>query len=253
MNNTNDMEQIDIKRLLEIVLDKFVSIVVVTLIFGVLAFAVSKYFITPQYSSEITMIIDNRKNTTYLNNAMETKTLSSDITAAQLLVPTYVEMIKSRNVLQEVSDSVERKTGKRYSVGALRAMVSARSVSDTEILKVYVKTDNAVMAREIAETIAEIAPNKIQEFVERSDVKIIDHALANNYPVSPNVIKNTLMGFFIGFLLSVVFVLLREFFDVRVKSADDLVVKFNIPVIGTIPEIYVSYDMNEKSDHDYDK
>ena len=99
MNNTNDMEQIEIKRLLEIVLDKFVSIVVVTLIFGVLAFAVSKYFITPQYSSEITMIIDNRKNTTYLNNAMETKTLSSDITAAQLLVPTYVEMIKSRNVL----------------------------------------------------------------------------------------------------------------------------------------------------------
>ena len=252
MNNTNDLEQIDIKRLIEIVLDRIVSIAVITLIFGLVSFAISKYFLTPKYSSEITMIIDNRKNTTYIDNTAETKTLSSDITAAQQLVPTYIEMIKSYNVLQEVADSVERKTGETYSVGALREMISAQSVANTEILKVIVKMPDAAMAREIAETISEIAPEKIQEFIERSDVKIIDHARISTQPVSPNIRNNTIIGVLIGLILSLSFILLKELFDVRVKSSDDLVTRFNIPVIGTIPEIYVSYDENAGSAQESD-
>ena len=46
----------------------------------------------------------------------------------------------------------------------------------------------------------------------------------------------------IGFVLSISVILLKELFDVRVKSADDLVAHFNYPVLGTIPEIYISYD-----------
>jgi len=38
MNNTNDLEQIDIKRMIEIVLDRIVSIVVITLVFGLISF-----------------------------------------------------------------------------------------------------------------------------------------------------------------------------------------------------------------------
>ena len=41
-------------------------------------------------------------------------------------------------------------------------------------------------------------------------------------------------------LLSILFILLKELFDVRVKTVDDLVARFNYPVLGTIPEIYVS-------------
>ena len=67
MNNTKDLEQIDIKRMIEIVLDRIVSIVVITLIFGLLSFALSKYFITPKYESSITMYVNNRRSTSYDN------------------------------------------------------------------------------------------------------------------------------------------------------------------------------------------
>lgn len=245
MNNTNDFEQIDIKRMIEIVLDRIVSIVVITLVFGLISFALSKYFITPKYESSITMYINNRRSTTSIDQEnVETKTLSSDITASQQLVPTYIEMLKSNNVLQTVSDTVEKKTGEVYTVKKLKGMIEAEAVSNTEIIRVSVRVVDAAIAREIANTIADVAPDKIQNFIERSDVRIIDRAKISTSPVTPNVRNNTILGALLGLVLSISFILLRELFDVRVKSADDLVMRFQYPVLGTIPEIYVSYDDN---------
>lgn len=245
MNNTNDLEQIDIKRMIEIVLDRIVSIVVITLVFGLISFALSKYFITPKYESSITMYINNRRSTTSIDQEnVETKTLSSDITASQQLVPTYIEMLKSNNVLQTVSDTVEKTTGEVYTVNKLKGMIEAEAVSNTEIIRVSVRVVDAAIAREIANTIADVAPEKIQNFIERSDVRIIDRAKISTSPVTPNVRNNTILGALLGLVLSISFILLRELFDVRVKAADDLVMKFQYPVLGSIPEIYVSYDDN---------
>lgn len=249
MNSTNDLEQVDIKRMIEIVLDRIVSIVVITIIFGLMSFALSEFFITPKYESSITMFVNNRRNT---EETAETKTLSSDITAAQQLVPTYIEMIKSNNVLQEVADVVEEKTGERYTVRKIKDMLTAEAVANTEIIRVSIKTTDTAMAREIANTIADVAPDKIQKFIELSDVRIIDRAKLSTSPVSPNVRNNTILGALLGFVLSISFILLRELFDVRVKSADDLVTRFNYPVLGAIPEIYVSYD-DSAYDQDNDK
>lgn len=250
MHNTNDLEQVDIKRMIEIVLDRIVSIVVITIIFGLVAFALSEFFITPKYESSITMFVNNRRSSN--EETLETKTLSSDITASQLLVPTYIEMIKSNNVLQEVADVVEEKTGERYTVKKIKDMLTAEAVANTEIIRVSIKTTDTAMAREIANTIADVAPDKIQKFIELSDVRIIDRAKLSTSPVSPNVRNNTILGALLGFVLSISFILLRELFDVRVKSADDLVSRFKYPVLGAIPEIYVSYD-DSSFDEDNDK
>ena len=196
------------------------------------------------------MFVNNRRSTSEELN--ETKTLSSDINASQLLVPTYIEMIKSNNVLQKVVDVVEDKTGEKFTVNKIKKMLTVEAVSNTEIISVSVKTTDTAMAREIANTIADVAPEKIQKFIELSDVRIIDRAKLSTVPVSPNVRNNTILGALLGFILSISFILLKELFDVRVKSADDLVTNFQYPVLGAIPEIYVSYDdalFDEDSDN----
>ena len=241
MNNSNDIEKIDIKQMVEIVLDRIVSIVVITLIFGLISFALSKYFLTPKYASSITMYVNNRRNVAE-SDVMETRILSGDITASQMLVPTYIEMIKSDNVLREVADQVEDRTKKKFSAGKIRAMMTVEAVSDTEIIKVSIRTTDPGVAREIADTIARVAPKKIQKFIELSKVQIIDEAKISSTPVSPNIRMNTIIGALLGFVLSISFILLKELFDVRVKSVDDLVNRFDYPVLGTIPEIFISYD-----------
>lgn len=248
MNNTNDLEQVDIKRMIEIVLDRIVSIVVITVIFGLLSYALSEFFITPKYESSITMYVNNRRGG--IDETLETKMLSSDISASQQLVPTYIEMIKSDKVLQKVSDVVEEKTGEEFTVKKIKNMITAEAVANTEIIRVSVKTTDTAVAREIANSIANVAPEEIQKIIELSDVRIIDRAKISNTPVSPNVRNNTILGALLGFVLSISFILLKELFDVRVKSVDDLVARFNYPVLGTIPEIYVSYDESLYEDSD---
>lgn len=240
MNNSKDVEQIDIKRLIEIVLNRIVSIVVITLIFGLLAFALSEYFITPKYESSITMYVNNKRAS--LEESTETKTLTSDISASQMLVPTYIEMIKSNTILQEVSEAVEEKTNKEFTVKEIKEMLTAEAIANTEIIRVSVENTEAAIAKEIANTIADVAPKNIQEIIELSDVRIIDYAKLSKTPVSPNVRNNTILGALLGLVISISFILLRELFDVRVKSVDDLIAKFDYPVLGTIPEIYVSYE-----------
>ena len=118
----------------------------------------------------------------------------------------------------------------------------AEAVSNTEIIKVSIKTEDAAIARDIANAIAAVAEEKIPKFVQPSQVNIIDHAEASNSPVSPNIRNSIILGVLLGFVLSISVIVLREIFDVRVKSTDDLVGRFSYPVLGAIPEIYVSYD-----------
>ena len=240
MHTTKDNEQLDIKRMIEVVLDRIVSIAVITLVFGLVFFAVSRYFITPKYESSITMYVNNRSDA--ISDNSETKTLASDITASQQLVPTYIEMLKSNSVLGEVSDLVEEETHQKYSESKIRKMMTAEAVSNTEIIKVSIRTEDATIARDIANAVAVVAEDKIPKFIQPSQVNIIDHAETSNSPVSPNVRNSIILGALIGLVLSVSVIILKEIFDVRVKSTDDLVGRFAYPVLGTIPEIYVSYD-----------
>lgn len=251
MNTSNDIEQVDIKRMVEIVLERIVSIVIITIIFGMITFALSQFFITPKYESSITMYVNNRRGG-IVDELTETKTLSSDIVASQQLVPTYIEMIKSNNVLDEVKAVVkERHIDEDITVGQLKKMLNVEAVTNTEIIRVSVRTTDKVQSREIANIIAEIAPDKIQKFIDRSDVKIIDKAKVANSPISPNVRNNTILGALLGLILSISFILLKELFDVRVKSADDLVARFKLPVLGAIPEINISYDENAVEENVY--
>lgn len=240
MNSTKDVGQIDIKRMIEIVLDRIVLILIITLVSGLVFFAVSYYFVTPKYESSITMYVNNRSESA--SDERETKTLSSDITASQQLVPTYIEMLKSNNVLEAVAYRVEYETGVEFTESQIRKMLTAEAVSNTEIIKVSVRADKPAIACEIAKAISEVVPKKIPKFVERSKVNIIDKARINTNPVSPNVRNSIILGALLGLVLSISVIILKELFDVRVKSTDDLVARFAYPVLGTIPEIYVSYD-----------
>ena len=241
MNSVNDMEQIDLKRIMEIIMERIVSIIVITLLFGLFSFGASK-FIPPKYESYITMYINNQRSSSSATINGGEKVLASDITASQQLVPTYIEMIKSNNVLQAVLDKFSSKTGEELSLGALKNMIKASALSDTEILKVTVTSEDAAVASELANTIASVAPEKIQSFIEKSEVRIVDKAKTSTVPVSPNVRNNTILGALIGLVLSVSYIFLKELFDVRVKSVDDLIRRFPYPVLGSIPEIYVAFD-----------
>lgn len=55
--------------------------------------------------------------------------------------------------------------------------------------------------------------------------------------VSPNILRNTIIGALVGALIPFIFVLLRTAFDTRINKEEDLKEKFTYPVLGQIPHI----------------
>ena len=65
--------------------------------------------------------------------------------------------------------------------------------------------------------------------------KIISQGYYDGAPVSPNILKNTLIGAMVGTFLSVLIVVITYLLDDSIMSPDDLEKKVGINVLGSLP------------------
>ena len=92
------------------------------------------------------------------------------------------------------------------------------------------------MAKRVLEAVELLAPEVIDDTVKRSDcVEVITFA-KDARQVSNNRVRNTLIVFAIAAVLSYVFFLIVALLDTTVNTEDDLKKKFDLPILGVIPE-----------------
>ena len=153
-------EDISFKRLAEMLWRHVGLIIAITLISGVISFLYSAIMMVPEYESSVTMYVKNGDDSTM------NKTLGSDIQTAQMLVDTYIVILKSDTFLDEVNTRLEKKGIVDYSIEKLRYAISANAVDATEIFRVKVRDEDAHNSFVIANIIAEAAPGIIQNFID---------------------------------------------------------------------------------------
>lgn len=183
-------------------------------------------FVTPTYEAEISMYINNSSNTSGVISA-------NDLNVALKLVQTYVNIIKSDSVLDQVIEELELD----MNAVALRKMLTAAAVDQTEMFRVQVTHENPEMAAKIANTIGQIAPDKITEIIDGSSAKIIDMAKVPVERAGPSYFKTMIIGIFVGAALSAVVVVITDILDVRIKSEEDLAEIATAPILGVIPDL----------------
>ena len=250
MQDTQDTLDItlDIKEIFKILWKKSIWIIMLTIIGGLFAFGTSRYMIAPQYTSSVSL---------YVNNTSESNPLSAvninDINASQKLVNTYIVILQDDEVLGQVvscllkeytQESLEKALpfstvdGKKIlKIETLRDKVLKMSaVNNTEVLKIEAETRNPVLSAKICTILTDVAPSVLKRVVKAGSVEMIGEAKPNDVPSSPNIRINTLIGLLFGFALSVGFVLLWSILDNTVKDEEDLRKRFNIPILGEIPD-----------------
>lgn len=201
-------------------------IIIITIVAALGAAVVTKFFITPQYAATIRL---------YVNNSTESSATitSSDMTAAKSLVSTYFTVIQSDSVL----DSVIDETGLTYyTPEKLKKMLSGGAVNDTEVFSITVTGPIASDCSILANSIADVAPDKIADIVEGSSVKIIDRAKEPVSPISPSLIKNVAIAAVIGFILSSLIAVLIFMFNTMIVTEDDIKKITDIPVLGVFSD-----------------
>ena len=228
--NKNEEIEIDLSRVFGAVLNKAWLVAVVAVLCAVLAFLGTFFFITPQYQSSAMFYVNN--NSLSVGNASLSLS-SSDISASRGLVKTYIVILDTRETLLDVIDYA----GVDRTYGQLRAMIEAEAVDNTEVFQVVVTSSDPQEAEKIANAIAYILPKRISSIVEGTSAKVVDAAVAASRPSSPSYSKNTLLGFVIGFALTVAVIVLRELFDVSVRAEEDIEQVCKHPVLAAVPDM----------------
>lgn len=236
MNNENDVVEIDLMHILEVLLDRMWTIIICGAIGAAIMFTVSAFFMTPKYQSSAMFYVNNN-NLSFGNSSFSIS--SSDISASQSLVDTYIVILKTRNTLETVIE----KGNLDYSYAKLSNMISAGAVNATEVFKVTVTSTDPVEACNIANAIAQVLPDKISEIVTGSGAKVVDYAVVNATKVSPSIRKYTAIGLLVGAVLACVVIVLQDIFDDTIRDDNFLLTTYeDIPTLAVIPNL-----LNDKS------
>lgn len=227
MNENKEIIEIDLKRMALSLWRRAWIIVLVGVICAAMLFSYAYFFVTPQYSASIKIYVNN----TYGTNSPGFS--SSQLSAAQSLARTYMVILKSRTVLQEVSELTELP----YSYKQLEGMVVSTTVHETEVFETTVTCANYKHAAKIANAIAQVLPDKIAAVVEGSSVRVVDYAVENSARVSPSYQNYAIIGMAAGVLLSAVVVIVLDLLDNSIHSEEYLEETYkDMPLLAVIPD-----------------
>ena len=104
-------------------------------------------------------------------------------------------------------------------------------------MSIAVSDGDAKEAARIANSLRQIAAEKIIAVTKVSDVTTLEEAEVPNSPSSPNIRRNTLIGFLAGGVLISVVILVVEVLDDRVKKPEDVEEALGITLLGVVPNM----------------
>ncbi len=219
-NTAND--EIDLKELLFELLNHWKMIALSTVLVAMIAFVWSYFLITPMYESTAQL---------YVLSKSTSITSVADLQIGTNLTNDYMEVISGRPVLEQVINNL----GLEESYGSLYSKVRLENPSDSRILKITVKDADPAQAKMIADEIAEVSAAYIAEKMDQDPPSIIQHGYADNDKVSPSVMKNTMMGAMVGFLLAAAVVAVSYLLNDTVVHPDDVEKKLGLHMLASLP------------------
>lgn len=226
MKEQNTME-IDVFHLFKILWKRKILIALVAIVAGALAFAYSAFVVKPEFTSTTRIYVVNR------NQGDKPGLTNQDLQAGSYLVKDYREIILSQDVLEKVTSNLKLD----LSPKALASKVKVTVPVDTRIVSISVNDRVPEEASRIANSLREVAAEKIISITRISDVTTLEEARPAAAPSSPNIRRNTIIGLLGGTVFTVIAVLIVELVDTRVKRPEDIEDVMQIALLGVVPNL----------------
>lgn len=223
--------EFNIKRIVSLIVANLKYIILIALVFALLFFGFTKLFIAPSYTSEVELLIVPKGELSKTTEASFIKMTINDykkILSADIFYAKVAEKYNSASPDELITvDDIKRCT--------------SVVIPDTESNSISIKvtTSDAEFSCKLAGSISDRAIEEMLEYKEKygyNEIAKFDGPSLPVAPSSPNVIQNVVIGFAFGIIACIALLILKEFFDVRIKNVEDLTEKFDIPVLGVIPD-----------------
>ncbi len=229
-NRENKYYVVDIMHIIRTVWHRIWLVIIASIATAVIGFSYAAFMVTPTYASSIMLYVNNSSfNVGDLGFSIS----ASQLTAAQSLAKTYTVILKNRTTLQRLV----AETGTQYDWKALNGMINASPVDDTEVMRITVTCTNPYEAEKIANGIAKVLPERISEIIEGASMEVVDSAVANTDKVAPSITNYTVMGFMLGAVLSVAFLVLVALMDKTIHDEEYIINNYDYPILAKIPNL----------------
>ncbi len=216
---------ITFRNLMEWLRKSLAFLLIVTVLFGVGSFIVTKYLMEPIYRSSVKFYAGGEENSTQgFNYALS-------------VAPQYIEFLNVTEFYEDVSKDILESTGQEVSPRKIAASLSFSSIiEETSSFFVTVSAEDPNLSYNIALSVAKTAPARIAGFEHIGSLQILSNPSLPTAPAGPDVTRNTLMGLLLGFVLSAAIVIARELLDNRIQSSEEISELFGLPIFGTVPD-----------------
>lgn len=225
-NNQTDEIEIDLWALFAAIRDKIVIIIMAAMTGAFLAYLGTALLITPTYDSTTKIYVLNKQD----NNT--TSITYSDLQSSTQLTKDYMELVKTRPVLEEVIYNLGLEN---ITYKDLANQISVSNATDGRIISITATDKNPKQAKAIADEVRNCVADQIMKVMDVEAVNVVEEG---NLPIEkarPGNMKNAAMGGILGLLLAAGIVVILAIMDDRIKTAEDVEHFLGMSVLGTIP------------------
>lgn len=206
-------EEISLKELYQIAKKHIFTLLSATIAGVLVSVLVMMFFVTPQYSSQAQLLVNQQQ-------ATETAIQYNEIQSNIQLINTYRDIITGHSVLSQVSENL----GGNYTPGQLRDAISVTQPQNSQAFYITTTMETPEEAQAVVSEVVSTFESTVSEVygAEKTSIFVLSPASFNPNKVSPSLVMYALIGAVIGLALSVVAILVIELMDTTIKDNDFL-------------------------------
>lgn len=158
------MEEIDLRKLVDVLVRWKWMIVLITLTTILVAGILSFFVLPPVYEAQTTLLVvqgENKKVTRYEQNDLES-VIGSLSRLPEMTIKTYVEQINDPVLVADVIKKLELQED-GYTVEGLQEMIETEAVKDTNLIEIRVQNTDKKLAENITGTLTGLLLDSISK------------------------------------------------------------------------------------------
>jgi capsular exopolysaccharide synthesis family protein len=188
----------------------------------------------------VTAVVSKTLDKVYSTHATLFVALAADqqtfdsVQASQAVARSYADIIDSPNIAQRVAVRMGGGTTRKEVLDAS----SFETVVDTQLLQITAEDNDPDRAKLIADTYAAVFTQYARENLAqetKATISVADPAPRPTSAARPKPTLYTLIAAIFGLALGIALAFLRERIDHRLRSSEDVELRFDRPVLGRVP------------------
>ena len=224
-----DVMTIDLVEVFQVIRHWLWLIVLVALACGTAAYAFSKFVLPEEFESTTKIYVLDKSGAGGTNS----QSTYSDLQVGMQLTKDYVELIKSRTVLEAVMK--DNHLDQTYTYEQFAETVNVQTPADTRIVTITVTNHDPALAQKLADDIRKRSGELIIKTMQIDAVNTYEKA---NYPdrkSAPSCGRWAVVAALIGALAVSAVVIARYLLDDTIKTSDDVEKYLGLSNLALIP------------------